>query len=34
LLRREPRAGDVFVYRLEVRGLPDTRYVPPRPGLY
>jgi sugar lactone lactonase YvrE len=30
-LRREPRAGDVFVYRLDVKGLPDTRYVPPRP---
>ena len=29
-LRREPHAGDVFVYRLDVTGLPETRYVPPR----
>jgi len=33
-LRREPRAGDLFVYRLDVAGLPETRYVPPRPTPY
>jgi L-arabinonolactonase len=29
-LRHEPHAGDVFVYRLDVTGLPETCYVPPR----
>jgi sugar lactone lactonase YvrE len=25
-LRQQPHAGDLFVYRVDVRGLPDPRF--------
>jgi L-arabinonolactonase len=31
-LAAQPHAGDVFVYKLDIKGLPDPRFAHPRPG--